>query len=176
MSIKVDVKFKGFDALKKKLGSRALNAAIFNKKTSEKVGKTVIIEMKNLIAKGISPIAAPWPNKFEKYKPSYIDTIKKQKGEYRGKKVSPVNLKLTGDFLKSLTSGTVNNINGTFAKAFFNDETSALKEKGHREGANKQKKRPVIPIKNEKFRATILTQAKKMYTEDAKKNLKDFLK
>lgn len=71
------------------------------------------------------------------------------------KKARPVNLTLTGAFLSSLTFGF-----GSAGKKMrvvigFFDPKQAIKEKGHREGANGQPKRPIIPKGNQKFNETI---------------------
>lgn len=77
--------------------------------------------------------------------------------EYReGKKFPrPVNLFLTGEFLRSLTF-TVKKVEkrAQITIGFF-EAKQALKEKGHREGANGQARRPIIPRKSEGWAETI---------------------
>ena len=78
--------------------------------------------------------------------------------DFPDKRPKPVNLKLSGKFLRSLT-GKVN-INKSDARryfevriGFFNKE-SVAKESGHRYGAPKpgdQPHRPIIPVDNEKL-------------------------
>ncbi len=79
-----------------------------------------------------------------------------------GKKPRPVNLHLTGDFLNQLRSVVI----GTAGKmgleiGFFpgsrdaNGVEASVKEQGHREGANGQPQRPIIPINTEDFNQSI---------------------
>lgn len=79
-----------------------------------------------------------------------------------GKKARPVNLFLTGDFLRALqarVTGTAGEFGlevGFFegSKDRFGTE-AYLKEQGHREGANGQPERPTIPLGTEDFAVSI---------------------
>lgn len=66
-----------------------------------------------------------------------------------GKKPRPVNLELTGDFLKSLLVWFSGTGKTKAVHIGFKDDLSKKKEQGHREGANGQPKRPMIPQGNE---------------------------
>lgn len=125
-----------------------------NKKESNDMGSQVIKEMKNLVSKGISPIVgAGLSKRFEPYHGSYRKQIK-DRGRVDGyrKALRPVNLKLSGAFLKSLRRTVTKRSGGGWDTVIgFNDELSEDKETGHREGANNQRKRPIIPEGNETF-------------------------
>lgn len=76
--------------------------------------------------------------------------------EYPGKKPRPVNLFLSGDFLSSLEHVVTRSAEGVGLEIGFFDSAQAVKEQGHREGANGQPERPVIPVLREEFAQTIL--------------------
>ena len=101
-----------------------------DKKTADAVGRAPIKEMKDQISKGISPIREG-PKRFPAYK-----NPKKYPGKRKGKR--PVNLKLTGDFLRSLSFKALQGGKGYITRIFFDDSDglSDLKEQGHREGAS----------------------------------------
>jgi hypothetical protein len=117
------------------------------KREMDFVARAIIFEMKQNISKGISPITG-------KRFPAY-----KNPARYPGdqKPQRPVNLYLTGDFLDNLAYKIEL---GTKPKVLigFWDQESILKEKGHREGANTQPKRPIIPIGGETFSKRLLRQ------------------
>lgn len=73
-----------------------------------------------------------------------------------GKKPRPVNLRLSGDFLTSLEHVVTKTAEGVGLEIGFWDPLSIDKEQGHREGANTQPERPIIPIDREEFAQTIL--------------------
>ncbi len=125
---------------------------ISTQKDAEKLGKNVVETMKEMIASGVSPIGG---RKFQSYKKSYNDAIKKGRYDGLGKYPTPVNLKLTGDFLDNLRFRIVDSGRNKVAEVGFFDKQSQLKEQGHREGANSQKKRPIIPINDEKIARTL---------------------
>lgn len=90
-----------------------------------------------------------------------------------GKKPRPVNLYLHGDFLEALQAH-VTGTAGSFGLeiGFFPGWTDAkgveayLKEQGHREGANGQPQRPIIPIGTEDFAQTIQNAIWKIIEEE----------
>lgn len=143
--------------------SRAEIAASLKKEFTERINSTLnamtkaelvelgddfIEDMKSDIAKGISPIQGR--GRFPGYKnpENYPDQVRNR---YANKRRRPVNLKLSGDFLKSLKS-IVKSIGARNALFIgFNDRKSKLKEEGHRDGANGQLKRPIIPEGSETF-------------------------
>lgn len=71
------------------------------------------------------------------------------------KKARPVNLYLTGAFLSALSFGFGKAGKKMRVAIGFFDPKEAIKEKGHREGANGQAKRPIIPRGSERFNETI---------------------
>lgn len=107
--------------------------------TADNIGKGVIDEMKDMISKGISPIQGQ--TRFPAYK---------NPDKYPGNKKSarPVNLYLTGEFLKNLTYKIFKNGESYAVRVGFFDRQSQLIQDGHRVGVNKQPKRPIIPDKN----------------------------
>ena len=118
------------------------------KTTANKLGKAIVDEMKNMIAKGSSPIRGH--GKFSAYRGQYRKQIQKKGyvsvgGKKVSKKLRPVNLKLTGDFLKSLKSKAIIAKTGYMASIGFRGKKSQNKERGHREMANNQGFRPIIP-------------------------------
>lgn len=130
---------------------------------SKDLGNDIVDEMKGMIAKGISPIKGE--GRFPAYKnpkTGYPSTVRSQ---YSSKRNTPVNLYLSGDFMDNLKpvikkAGKVFKI-----EIGYHDPREAKKEKGHREGANTQPKRPTIPINGENFaqriQDVILVAAKK---------------
>lgn len=81
--------------------------------------------------------------------------------KYPDKKPRPVNLKLSGDFLKSLTYQTSKRSGGQNVEIGFYDKESIDKELGHRGETNRKKrggeqpKRPIIPVGTETFNRVI---------------------
>lgn len=71
------------------------------------------------------------------------------------KRPRPVNLLLTGSFLKALEYKLTGTAGKYGLEIGFFDAKEALKEEGHREGANGQPKRPIIPVLREEFAQTI---------------------
>jgi hypothetical protein len=123
-----------FERLIRKL--EAITKNFIDGATAEKLGAACIYEMKRLITVGKSPIKGT--GKFPPYK---------NKKKYPGdrKPGTPVNLKLSGDFLNSLRSKMVSNPKGiNSVKIYFDSEESVNKELGHRQGANGQPKRPIM--------------------------------
>lgn len=121
------------------------------KQDTQKMGREVVLEMKRLIAKGESPITGPGiPSKFPAYK---------NPNRYPGnrKPHRPVNLKLTGAFLKALGFRSFQISRRWFASVGFDSRKEQRKELGHREGANGQPKRPIIPnpSQGEKFKRKV---------------------
>lgn len=91
--------------------------------------------------------------------------------EYPDKKPRPVNLKLSGDFLKSLDSEVVGQGTNFDLKIGFFDNLSVKKEQGHREQQNGQGYRPIIPIRGESFSEKIMRLIVKMFKTQQKKHL-----
>lgn len=104
---------------------------------AEQMGRDAVRVIKSLISSGISPIAGN--GRF----PSY-----KNPKRYPGKRKpsTPVNLYLKGDMLGNLSSHPVKARFGYSASIGYTDPRQQIKERGHREGANTQPRRPTIPI------------------------------
>lgn len=128
-----------------------------NSSQTRDLGLATKKEMKKLISKGISPIAGK--GRFPRYKGGYAEQIRR-KGRVAGKpkKLRPVNLKLSGDFLKDLTSKTKRKRNQFVANVGYRTPSEQLKEEGHRKAHNNQAKRPTIPEKNEQLAASIVVK------------------
>lgn len=131
--------------------------------TASDVGKEVVKEMRDQISKGISPIRGA--RKF----PSY-----KNPAKYPGKRKNrkPVNLKLTGDFLRGLSYGVFEEA-GNYETEIFYKGDEDLKEEGHREGVFGQPKRPTIPSEaGERFNKKIEDEITKIYAKRIEKLIK----
>lgn len=113
------------------------------KKDAEQIGKAVVQEMKVMIAKTQSPIAGD--GKFPALKPNYR---KWKQGQ--GEPGIP-NLKLTGKFLADLGHKAFTQSGRWVLSVGFTKQSERVKERGHREGVNGQRKRPIIPQDGEKF-------------------------
>lgn len=129
------------------------------------VGENLIDEMKIAIEKGISPIKEA--GRFPAYKWAGKKQLARKSGskkkkvdrefsnkypysamkDYPQKKERPVNLKLSGEFLKNLKAKVVNKI---LRIGFFEGPWDKY-ESGHREGVHGQPSRPIIPIDGENF-------------------------
>jgi hypothetical protein len=151
------------------------------------IGLDVIEEMKNLISKGISPIAGwgrfpaykavakgqaytrskrgAFAGENDKYSRAVRSEIRK-KGQriarsgypytvmkqYPLKKVRPVNLRLSGNFLDTLLEARA--LKTGVSIGFWKKKGVDI-EDGHRNGANGQPMRPIIPINDETFSRVI---------------------
>ena len=115
---------------------------------AQKMGTAVVREMKTLIAQGQSPIRGN--GSFPRYK-----NPKKYPG--KRKPHSPVNLKLSGDFLRDLKHHVIKTRHGYGISVGFDSQLSRKKERGHREGANGQPERPTLPMPSlsEKFHSRV---------------------
>jgi hypothetical protein len=151
-----------------------INREGINRPALNQIGDEVVKEMKSMISKGISPIEGN--GRFPEYKSK--SDVRKQGRSKRGsqktpsrrkgkpkptgypynvqkdfpnKRPRPVNLFLSGDFLKMLKRIVTVGSQRPTLEIGFEDELSVKKEDGHRTGANGQAKRPIIPQGNEKF-------------------------
>ena len=112
------------------------------------MGKAVVREMRGMISKGISPIRDI--KRMEPYRGGYKDRIRKKGSITVGgikftKRLRPVNLKLTGKFLKALKSKVERSVSGFSPIVGYFKQSEQLKEQGHREQKNDQGFRPTIP-------------------------------
>ena len=115
-----------------------------------KIGQALIDIMKEQIAKGMSPIQG-W-GRFPKYKwvgkaLAHLKYPASVRHKFPGKRDTPVNLSLSGKFLKALKPRATT----TGVEVGFFDSKYSKYEQGHREGANDQPERPIIPINEEAF-------------------------
>lgn len=151
------------DAVVKKLRGKVENATkFFTADDAAKMGEEVVITMKEMISKGISPIREV--GRFPAYKHQRVKGKypANQKNNYPDKKQRPVNLTLSGEFLSALSSRIIkNNAKGKFPVEVGyilknkGKVSASKKEEGHREGVNGQPKRPTIPQGDEQFAAKL---------------------
>src|SRR3990172_7007641 len=125
------------DEAKKKLTTSQMND----------IGRHVVVKMKDLIRKGVSPIQGN--GRFEAYRGSYAMGISRKYARYKalGKKLRPVNLTLTGEMLNNLK----HRASGTSIVVGYDENSEIKKEQGHREQANGQAFRPTIPEGKERI-------------------------
>lgn len=128
-------------ALKKLLDGIPKEAALASNRA---IAAILEKKIKDLISKGISPIEGDgrfpaYKAQLEKNKKKYPDSVKKK---FPNKRRRPVNLFLSGRFLKELKA-IPKRIN-LIAVGFFSPYGQKL-EQGHREQANGQGYRPIIP-------------------------------
>ncbi len=135
----------------------------------KEIGEAVVDKMKEQIAKGISPIEGQ--GRFPAYKESYPPKNKSFKSKYPDKKKRPVNLSLSGDFIKDLKVQKITkNSDGVRVEIGFKGGTlSHDKEEGHRSGVNQQRKRPIIPEARESFNNSIKSIINKIIRDSIKK-------
>lgn len=145
-SFKIDLK-KAIQDLGIEIKGSATRAV--KKAVLEEAGDRMIELIRGYALTGVSPISGN--GKFPAYRGSYRDRIKR--GQIPGKSLTPVNLELTGDFLTNLTREVLPDKTLLIG---FDDELSQKKEQGHREGANGQAKRPIIPVKDEVYKKKIM--------------------
>lgn len=144
------------------------NKKVIDSDTAKEVGEETIQAMKDRILAGQSPIEGK--GKFERYK---------NPDKYPGKRKpkSPVNLRLSGDFLDALTHEVKSGDSGMETYIFYEGSdgqgvSNDVKEQGHRKGANGQPERPTLPQDQEKFHVNI----RKVYTDIYRKRILDVLK
>jgi len=166
MATELKASIKGLDKLAKKLAR--LKRPV-TRSEADSIGQSAVATMKEMISKGLSPISGPdIRQRFAPYK--WASAKKSERSgkypwskmkQYPGKKVTPVNLKLSGGQLddlayevKELAGG------GTGVEIGYDDEQAIKQESGHREGVNGQASRPTIPVpKNGERFATKVEQA-----------------
>jgi len=140
----VTINKRSIDRLVKKLDTLSNPT---RKRDAEALGNTIVREMKKDIKRQKSPIRGhgSFPALDPKYK-------KRKRNAGAGDKAD---LSLTGQFLKSLRSQTKKVRDGFSTVINFSNRTAQLKEKGHREQANGQGFRPIIPDADEGFNIRI---------------------
>jgi len=159
---KFRVKKNEIEALRKQIKQRFIKEA---SKTMPKILKKQIIN--ESILKGKSPVLGE--GRYAKYSTSYRNQIKgkvtfrningvnvpiksgnilkKDKSKFRQKKVTPVNLKLSGKLLKSFKVKRI--VNGF--NILFSDAIALF----HQDGTNKMPKRKMLPQEGESFNRRI---------------------
>lgn len=123
--------------------------------------------MKALIAKGISPIKSIGRMPAYKNPERYPDQMRRK---YPGKRRRPVNLSLSGEFLDDLTF-QVGKSSPLKIKFGFFTKKSILKERGHREGANGQPRRPIIANEVEQFSKQLIIKFREALLKAMRKNI-----
>jgi hypothetical protein len=154
---------KFFDDLSKQV--EGLEKGV-TKSVANKVGVAAVKEMKRMIGAGLSPIRGK--GRF----PAYKDTDRypgRVRRDYPRKKNTPVNLKLSGDMLKSLDYESVKDGAAYKTLVDYMDSQEKKKEQGHREGVNSQPRRPTIPQGNEKPAKSIEEVCLDIYLEALEK-------
>lgn len=146
-----------------------------NQSDLREIGTSGRDKMLQLIKRGISPIANwgrfaeyKWAGKVKQIQAEFgkkaskkkVGSIKSSKypyskmEEFPNKKVRPVNLTLSGKFLANLLVKTRDR---RISIGFFEERYEKMEE-GHREGANTQPKRPVIPTDREQLNASVFRE------------------
>lgn len=144
-------KITGLEKLQAKL--RRLKRPV-TRKEADQIGTQAVAIMRDLVSKGISPVKGPGlGTKFPAYK--WSKASKKERADkypyavmkrYPDKKVTPVNLRLTGKQMASLNYDVLENPKGFAVSIGYDDTLSIKKESGHREGVGGQPSRPTIPV------------------------------
>lgn len=169
--VRLVIDYKKLERDIKRATNQEAKQALKSLKKSElqTIGDAVVEEMKVLIAKGISPIKGD--GRFPAYKWASAKSVARKSGskkknvnrqfqnkypysarkDFPAKRERPVNLKLSGNFLKNLIAKISNR---TIEIGFF-EEPWTKYEQGHREGVNGQPPRPIIPIPGEEFSPSI---------------------
>lgn len=137
---------------------------ILTRSDLKELANIYIKEMKASIAKGISPIQGyarfPKYKNPKKYPGGRKSAIKKR---YPGKRARPVNLFLSGKFLRELDFRVQRR--GAELKIGFFKKYGKTLERGHRLGVNGQPKRPIIPNRNEDFTKRIKKVCTELYAK-----------
>jgi hypothetical protein len=128
-----------------------------DQRVSNLIALSVRQRMLAFIARGISPILGN--GRFPGYKHAASRDASKYpfnvRKDYPAKRPRPVNLFLSGDFLRDLIARKVPGKKLSIEIGFKQGSLSAKKESGHREGVNGQPRRPIIPSESEEFNVTI---------------------
>jgi predicted AlkP superfamily phosphohydrolase/phosphomutase len=129
-----------------------LKKKLEEKKVKEKIAELIISQVKEHIARGVSPVRGQ--RRFERYK-----NPDKYPGDRKTKR--PVNLEMTGEMLNALdwqdSEGT------TVTIGFFDPEQSE-KAKYHNDGTANMAKRQILPTKkNEEFNVSITRLIRDLY-------------
>jgi hypothetical protein len=153
VSSKVNLKLEPLKRLLKDIPSKAALAS------NREIAKTAKEKILDLVSKGISPIDGK--GRFPNYKNTQ-KYPKRARKNFPSKRNRPVNLTLSGKFLRALKSfpKSLNIITIGFFSQYGEDL-----ELGHREGANSQPQRPIIPQDGESFAKSIQAAILKLYRD-----------
>lgn len=179
MAYRITSDQKKIAALKKKL--EQLKAPI-DRATAMELGKALVDEMLDLISKGISTVEGT--GRMPAYKAQAKSNALRKAGNKAGAKAAktgypysvkskypdkrdrPVNLKLSGAFLKDLWFQISSDKDGFFPEIGYGPNKGSLswkKESGHAEGVNGQPERPTIPENQSKFAQRLKTIISSLY-------------
>jgi len=171
VKFKAEVDTKALESIKKK--TKQLKKPV-TRDFARQIGRVIVKEMKRIIKRGVNPIKG-W-GKFPAYRGKYRKQIQKKgyvnvDGERVSKKLRPVNLKLTGKFLSTLTSKAEPDKTGFSAVVRYKTDLSEKKEDGHRTGHNEQAERPTIPQKKlrEDFQKSISDKYIRLFNKAIKR-------
>lgn len=133
-------------------------------KYTQEIGKVIVREMLNSIARGISPVRNE--RRFVKYSDGYSRAIRKQYKSITdyssSKKVRPVNLNLSGQMLRALT---YKSRRGALQIGIFTSDM-AKRAKKHQLGLDGVPRRRFIPAQNgEELTVSIMRQLKNEYVK-----------
>lgn len=150
LKIKTNIRDLLYKDLKNRISKNKLSNSVLSN-----IGKELVEDFKASIEVGLSPIQGK--GRYEGYKnpTNYPDKIQ---NKFPNKKRRPVNLILSGDFLRTLIY-KISLSNNSITIGFF-DKKSQKKEQGHREGYKGQPSRPIIPEGNEKIKSSIISKIK----------------
>lgn len=161
----------------RRIGDKTIESGL-SQSDKRAIGEELIDAIKDQVSKGISPILGR--GRFDGYKAvtaansilrggkggtkasrarrrAKAKSVKRQgypysvRGKFPGKRERPVNLYLSGRFLNDLKARVLKR----GLEFGFYTKLSTDKELGHREGANTQPERPIIPIRNEQLNRTV---------------------
>ena len=140
------------------------------KHISKSVGNASASASRNrLKVAGASARVQQSQQRIAKLKQGYPYSVQKK---FPDKRARPVNLFLSGKFLSALVFDITQTAKRVGIVVGYFDEDEAKKEKGHREGANGQPKRPTIPTGSQKFNQTIELDIMNLIKQAIQKALK----
>jgi len=146
--IKVTTKFKILELIDRFVDDTTANA----------IGNTVVTEAKKLISEGQSPVRGI--GRFKRYSESYKTAIKGKSKALAGKKVTPVNLNVTGKMLALFGYRIKNDvIEVGYTEAGEHDDLP----KYHQAGSGNMPSRPTVPQSGEEWTITIMRAIRDAY-------------
>lgn len=152
MAFKVEV--KGLNAIEKKIKDLKTNAQKEVKKSLKAAAALMKEDIVETIESGNSPVKGN--RRFKGYSENYKDDINDGRYSRYGKKIRPVNLKLSGRMLKSIAARLTNN-------GFVIYFTSKLAKIHSTEGPGGHAEyiRKVTPTGSEQWKASVMLRAEK---------------